>query len=131
MLTLLALTAALALPKDLSAAVAAWDEAQLRGDARAIDRLLADEYLLVSGSGALETKPQFKAELTDPDYKLDPFTIEEPIARIWLNGAVLGGVVRERGLDHGKSFDARIRFADVWAHRSGRWQLIYTHVSRP
>lgn len=131
MLISLALAATLAIPSDLSAAVGAWDQAQLRGDARAIDRLLADDYLLVSGSGALETKAQFKAELTDPAYKLDPFTIEQPVSRIWPGGAILGGVVRERGMDHGKSFDARIRFADVWAKRSGRWRLVYTHVSRP
>ena len=131
MLISVALAAALAIPSDLLAAVAAWDQAQLRRDARAIDRLLADDYLLVSGSGALETKAQFKAELTDPAYKLDPFTIEQPVARVWPGGAVFGGVVRERGMDHGKPFDARIRFADVWAKRSGRWRLIYTHVSRP
>ena len=131
MLVSLVLAAVLAIPTDLADTVAAWDAAQLQGDARAIDRLLADDYLLVSGSGALETKAQFKAELTDPAYKLDPFTIEQPVARIWPGGAVFGGVVRERGVDHGKPFDARIRFADVWAKRAGRWRLVYTHVSRP
>ncbi len=131
MIIALALAAALAVPTDLAAAVAAWDGAQLRGDARVIDRLLADDYLLASGSGALETKAQFKAELTDPAYKLDPFIIEQPVTRSWPGGAVYGGVVRERGVDHGKPFDARIRFADVWARRGGRWRLIYTHVSRP
>ena len=131
MLVSLMLAAALSAPTGLSVAVAAWDAAQLHGDARAIERLLADDYLLVSGSGALETKAQFKAELTDPAYKLYPFTIEQPVTRTWPGGAVFGGVVRERGVDHGKHFDARIRFADVWARRGGRWRLIYTHVSRP
>ncbi len=131
MLFALALAAVVAAPPDLTAAVAAWDAAQLHGDAQAIERLLADDYVLVSGSGALETKAQFKAELTDPAYKLEPFTVEQPVVRVWPGCAVFGGVVSERGTDHGKRFDARIRFADVWAKREGRWRLAYTHVSRP
>ena len=130
MLLLVALALALVVPRDLAAAVSSWDAAQLHGDARAIDELLADDYLLVSGSGGLETKAQFKAELTDSAYKLDPFKVEQPVARVWADGAVFGGVVRERGVDHGRRFDARIRFADVWARRGGRWRLVYTHVSR-
>ena len=25
----------------------------------------------------------------------------------------------------------KLRFADIWAKRNGKWQVIYTHVSRP
>lgn len=131
LLLIAALASTTVAPPDLVKAVADWDAAQVRGDASAIERLLADDYVLVSGSGALETKTQFKAELTDPAYKPDPFTVEQPVVRLWPGGAVYGGVVQARGVDHGQRFDARIRFADVWAKRAGSWHLIYTHVSRP
>jgi hypothetical protein len=43
----------------------------------------------------------------------------------------MGGVVTLRGTDGGKPFAARLRFADIWAKRKGKWQVIYTHVSKP
>lgn len=118
-------------PPDLAAASAAWDAAQVKGDRAAIERLLAPDYTLVNSGGKLEDKAQFTADLTDPQFHLAPFTVEAPVVKIWPNGAVLGGIVEEKGSDHGKAFDARIRFADVWAKRDGRWRLVYTHVSKP
>jgi len=34
-------------------------------------------------------------------------------------------------VDGGKPFAVKLRFADIWAKRNGKWQVIYTHVSRP
>jgi hypothetical protein len=62
--------------------------------------------------------------------KQDPFTVEQPIEQVWEDGAVLGGVTTFSGTDSGKPFRARIRFVDVWIKRAGRWQVIYTQVSR-
>jgi hypothetical protein len=43
----------------------------------------------------------------------------------------MGGVVDLHGMDGGKPFAATLRFADIWAKRKGKWQVIYTHVSKP
>ena len=117
------------LPADLAAAAKAYDAAQLSGDRAALERLLANDYRLVNGGGRVETKAQFIKDLTDPNVKEDPFVIEQPVAQLWDGGAVLGGVTNLSGADHGTRFHARIRFADVWAKRGGRWQVIYSQVS--
>jgi ketosteroid isomerase-like protein len=122
--------AAPALPPGLAAAAAAYDRAQVRGDRAELNRLLADDYVLISSSGAVETKAQFVAESSDPAFHLDPFTMEQPVTRVWGDGAVLGGVARLTGSDHGSRFDARLRFSDVWARRGGAWRVVYTHASR-
>jgi hypothetical protein len=117
------------LPADLAVAAKAYDAAQLHGDRAALERLLADDYRLVNGGGRMETKAEFIKDLTDPNVTEDPFVIEQPIAQLWDGGAVLGGVTNLTGADHGTRFHARIRFADVWARRDGRWQVVYTQVS--
>lgn len=118
--------AAATVPADLAAAVKAYDMAQVRGDPAALERLLADDYLLANSSGRIETKAQFIDDLTAPGYRMQPFTVE----RVWADGAVMGGVATLRGTDGGKPFVARLRFADVWAKRKGRWQVIFTQAAR-
>jgi len=119
-----------ALPPDLAKAAAAYDKAQIEADRAELNRLLADDYHLVNSSGEIETKSQFVAESSDPAFKLDPFTVQSPIETVWGDGAVLAGEVRIKGTDHGKPFQAHFRFADIWRKSQGKWQVVFTEVTR-
>jgi hypothetical protein len=127
---LLAATVAAHVPPDLAAAVAGYDKAQSDGNRAQLERWLADDYLLVNSSGATETKAQLIADYTAPGFDLEPFTVEQPVEKVWKDGAVMGGIATIRGTDGGKRYEMRLRFADIWAKRSGRWQVIYTQVSK-
>ncbi|MFW2850807.1 nuclear transport factor 2 family protein [Sphingomonas sp. TX0543] len=129
-ITAILLAAAAPLPADLAEAVRAYDAAQVKGDRIALERLLADDYTLVNSGGAIETRAELIRDYTAPGFTLEPFTVEQPIEKVWANGAVMGGVALLRGTDSGKRYEARLRFADVWAKRDGRWQVIYTQASR-
>lgn len=128
--SLLLAAAAVAVPTDLRAAVEAYDAAQVHGDRAALGRLLADDYLLVNSAGKTETKGELIADYTAPGFTLDPYVVERPVARVWTDGAVLGGVAALSGTEGGKPYRARLRFSDVWAKRGGHWQVIYTAASR-
>jgi ketosteroid isomerase-like protein len=117
-----------ALPPDLAAAARAFDMAQVKGDGAALERLLADDYLLVNSQGKSETKADFIRDYTAKGSSFAPFTIQEPVEKVWATGAVLGGVVDAHGTSGGKPYAIRMRFADVWAKRNGKWQVIYTQA---
>lgn len=117
------------LPADLAEAARAFDAAQVAGDAEAMRRLVADDYLLINSHGQSETKADLIRDYTTPGFRLDPFTVEGRVVQLWPNGAVLGGVVTLTGAEKGMRYAARLRFADVWARRDGRWQLVYTQAS--
>lgn len=117
------------LPPDLAKAAADFDQAQMHGDKAALERLLADDYRLVNSHGAIEDKAQFIADLTAPDYHLDPYTVKDPIERVWNDGAVLAGLVLLKGRSGGKDFQVLLRFADIWAKRDGHWQVMFTEVT--
>ncbi|MBU6299506.1 MAG: nuclear transport factor 2 family protein [Alphaproteobacteria bacterium] len=118
------------LPPDLAQAAKQYDRAQMHNDGAALNRLLADDYILVNSHGVVETKAQFIAESTAPGFHLDPFTVRESIVKVWSDGAVLGGLVLASGADGGKKFRVLLRFADIWVKRNGRWQVVYTGVTR-
>lgn len=130
-LLLAAATWSAAIPPDLAKAVKDYDEAQIHGNRTELERLLADDYTLVNSSGRIQTKAELIADYTAPGYKIEPFTVLEPVEKAWSDGAVMGGVATLRGVDGGKPFSMTLRFADIWAKRGGKWQVIYTHVSRP
>ena len=127
---LLAAAAAAAIPADLAAAVHGYDQAQIRGNKAELERWLADDYLLVNSSGQTETKAQLIADYTAPGFKIEPFTIEQPVEKVWGYGAVMGGIATLKGTDGGQRFELRLRFADIWAKRNGRWQVTYTQVAK-
>jgi ketosteroid isomerase-like protein len=131
-LILMAPAAALAapLPADLAAAAHAYDEAQVHGDRAALERLVADDYVLVNGAGAVQSKAQLIADYIAPGFKLDPFTIEAPVEKVFGDTALLGGRVDMTGTDSGQRFALTVRFVDTWAKRDGQWRVVYSQVTR-
>src|SRR4051812_8727879 len=118
------------IPADLKQAVHDYDAAQVKGDGPELRRLLADDYTLVNSGGHIQNKDELIADYTSPGYKLNPFTVLEPVEKVWSDGAVMGGIATLSGTEGGKAFAVTLRFADVWAKRNGRWQVIYSQVSR-
>jgi ketosteroid isomerase-like protein len=118
------------IPADLAQAAEAYDEAQVHGDGAALERLVADDYVLISGGAVVQDKAKLIHDYVDPNFHLDPFVIQEPVERVWGDGAVLGGLVDMTGTDGGQRFSQLVRFADVWAKRDGQWRVVYTQVTR-
>jgi hypothetical protein len=130
-LSCLSLANAAELPADLAKAVKDYDEAQIHGNEAELQRLVADDYTLVNSTGRVQNKSELIADYTTPGYKIEPFEIMQPVEKVWSDGAVMGGVVNLHGIDGGKPFSVTLRFADIWAKRNGKWQVIYTHISKP
>ena len=118
------------LPADLRAASDLFDRGQIEGDRAALERVIADDFTLISGGAQVQDKAQFIADFTAPGFKMDPFVIREPVQKVWSDGAVLGGLVDFRGEEGGERFSTTFRFADVWARRGGRWQVVHAQVTR-
>lgn len=118
------------LPPELAKAATEYDRAQIKSDGVELKRLLADDYTLVHGGGSLSTKSEFIAASTTPGSTLEPYVVEHAVNRVWADGAVLSGEVTLRGADGGKAFVGRMRFADIWRKRDGRWQVVFTQVTR-
>lgn len=118
------------LPAALARAVADFDQAQIHGDGAALKRLLADDYVLFNSQGKVEDKQDFIRDYTTPGFTMKPFTVEQEVVRQWPGGAVMGGVATLEGTSDGKPYRARLRFADIWALRDGRWQVIHTSAMR-
>ena len=118
------------LPPDLAKAVRDYDRAQVNNDTAALARLVDDDYVLVNSNASVENKQQFLADFHLPGFKIDPYVIEQPVQKVWGDGAVIGGLLNLSWTQDGKHQTRRLRVAYVWAKRDGRWRATYGQVTR-
>ena len=131
MLAAILMAAAMAaLPADLAKAAHDYDQAQVKSDKAALERLLADDYRLQNSAGAVQDKASFIADQVAPGYRLDPFNIEEPVEKVMGDVALLGGVATVSGTSEGQPYKVRLRFVDVWQKRAGRWVVVFSQATR-
>lgn len=124
--------AALAGPpvEELKALARQADAAQIHGDRAELERLVADDFAMVGGSGARGDKAHLIGLFTDPQVTLDPYEPSEAfLIPLGDEAAILGGKVTMKGMDHGQPYSQTFRYADTWLKRDGRWQVVYTQVT--
>ena len=117
------------LPKDLAAAATAYDIAQFKSDRAALDRWLADDYVMAGPDGQNQNKADLIRGMTAPGHKTISVSLTMTVRKWWGDGAVLGGIVDARGLERGKPTALHARFVDIWAKRGGRWQVVFTQMN--
>lgn len=116
--------------KELTALVDQMSDAYVTGDAAVLERLEADDIILVDSDGTLFTKADDIAEVKAGIYKLKSWTREEITVRLHGNTAVVHGITRIQGTYKGQDFDSRSRGTDTWIKKSGRWQCAASQSTR-
>jgi ketosteroid isomerase-like protein len=118
------------LPPDLATAAKEYDRANVASDIATLERLFANDYVLVNSDASVENKQQAIADFRMPGFKIDPYVMTQTLETAWDNGAVISGVVDLSWTQDGKHQQRLIRVAHVWAKRHGNWQMTYTQVTR-
>jgi hypothetical protein len=109
------------LDKEIS--VATW-----AGDAVWFEEHLADEYVLITPTGALRGKRDVIRELANP-LRMEPFEPTEVQIRMFGETAIATGRMLQRFTLGGIRFANDLRYTDVYIKRKGRWLLASAHVS--
>ncbi len=113
-----------------------WRRAELAGDAAAMDRMLADDYVSVTVQGKVNTKSQQLRRMRERRLVLDRMDLSE--VKIRLSGELTAGAVamvtgyaRISGQSAGVSVDGRYRYTQVMHRvRGGTWIITNFEASR-
>lgn len=100
-----------------------------KGNRPELEKLVADNYELVRASGKVTNKAGLIDLICHPGSYTNPYTVEAPFVRDLGDTVILGGWVRLSGMDGGKPFEQKARFADIWHKGAKGWQLTYTQVT--
>lgn len=120
---------------DEKATVAALDEqyqlAVKRNDTATMDRILADDFVLVTGSGKVYSKADLLKESGSGEYVYEHQEDTERNVRVWGDTAVVTAKLWEKGTDRGTPFDHTVWFSDVYIRTPHGWRYIFGQSSLP
>jgi ketosteroid isomerase-like protein len=100
-------------------------------DAATMDRILADDYILVVGSGKTYTKFDLLNEARGGQFSYEHQEDTDQTVRIWGNTAVVTAKLWEKGVQNGKPFDYTVWFSDVYLRTPSGWRYTFAQSSLP
>jgi ketosteroid isomerase-like protein len=99
----------------------AWDQAQERGDVKALTAIFDDSLMYVDYDGTLLTKAAYLARVKANSTHMQQIVAEEMNVQIFGSTAIVVGTYRVKGMEKGKPYLRRGRFTDVWVLTNGNW----------
>lgn len=98
-------------------------------DAATMDRILADDFILVTGSGKTYDKAALLDEARSGRMHYDHQEDTEQTVRIWGDTAVVTAKLWEAGTDSGNPFDKTVWFSDTYVRTPTGWRYIFGQSS--
>jgi ketosteroid isomerase-like protein len=118
------------LPADLAEALAAYDRATFSNDIPALREIVADDYMLVNSDASLQDKASYLADFAAPGFRMEPYVMQAPVAKVWNDVALTGGLMPLAWTQDGVGHSRMLRIAHVWVRGGGRWRIAYTQLTR-
>lgn len=110
----------------------AYCDAIVKGDVPALERILADDFIITSGDGTLRDKAgELKDLAPTDDLKTLFFKTDELRLRVYESAAVLVGRARWRINYKGRELDNERRFTSVFVKQQGVWRIVTQQMTRP
>jgi ketosteroid isomerase-like protein len=102
-----------------------WNRALETNDTKALDLLLADNFVSIDIDGSIQNKREFLASLKAPGYEPPAQAVtEQSKVDVYGDSAVVVGVFRTQTGRKGKSVTRRERFLDTWVNINHTWKCV-------
>jgi ketosteroid isomerase-like protein len=100
-----------------------------RNDAVTMDRILADDFVLVTGQGKVYTKGDLLEEARSGRVVYEYQRDSDQTVRVWGDTAVITALLRAKGTDDGKPFDYKLWFSDTYVRTPSGWRYVFGQAS--
>jgi ketosteroid isomerase-like protein len=108
-----------------------YQKAVQANDAATMDKLLADDFMLVTGSGKAYSKADLLAEARGGRIHYDQQDDENQTVRIWGDTAVITAKLTAKGSESGKPFGYQVWFSDTYVKTPSGWKYVFGQSSLP
>jgi ketosteroid isomerase-like protein len=115
--------------RDVRRLESVWNEAHLRGDADALERLCADDLLVTVPGMRVMTRSESIGVLRAGRMKFVRYETSDVRVRVYGDTAIVTGRLQRTRTVNGQSMDDDWRFTKTYARRSAQWQVVGFHAS--
>ena len=115
--------------KELTRLESVWNEAHLRGDASALDKLWAEDLFVTVPDMPVMNKEESLAIWKSGKMKFDIYKTSDLRIRVYGDSAVVTGQLVHIRDANNKEFEDDWRFTKVYVRRQGRWVVVAWHGS--
>lgn len=106
-----------------------WNEAHVRGDADALDRLWADDLTVAVPNMPVMNKQSAVAIAKSGRIKFQRYETSEIGIRLYGDAAVVTGLLERTRSLNGRDVNDKWRFTKVYIRHARKWQVVAWHAS--
>ena len=99
-------------------------------NADALDRLLADDWIIVEPDGSIIDKARFLEVIRSGALSHESMKSTDVKVRVYGNTAVVTGLTTSKGKFMGQDFISCERATDIFVKQADRWQCVFTQLTR-
>lgn len=114
---------------ELTRLEALWNEAHLRGDASALDRLWADDLVAIVPRMTPLTKQEALAFVRSARMSFTRYGSADVAVKVYGDSAVARGRLRRSRDIGGRTVQDDWRFTKLYVRRGGQWRVVAFHAS--
>ncbi|MBA3651952.1 MAG: nuclear transport factor 2 family protein [Chthoniobacterales bacterium] len=98
-------------------------------DAKTMDRILADDFVLVTGLGKTYSKSDLLEEARGKRTTYERQEDGEQKVRVWGDTAVVTALLCAKGSENGKTFEYKLWFSDTYVRTRSGWRYVFAQAS--
>jgi ketosteroid isomerase-like protein len=98
-------------------------------DAATMDRILADDFVLITGLGKTYTKADLLEEARSKRVTYERQEDSNRDVRVWGDTAVVTALLWAKGTEDGKLFDYKLWFSDTYVRIPHGWRYVFGQAS--
>lgn len=117
--------------KTVAALDTEYQAAVKNNDDATMDRILADDFVVVVGSGKVYTKADLLQMARTRRVRYEHQEDSDQTVRVWGDTAVVTAKIWLKGVDEGKPFDWHVWFSDTYVRTPAGWRYVHGQASLP
>jgi len=116
--------------EELSTFEREFTQAVAANDAAAIERLVADDWVIVDADGTVIDRSRFISAIESGALTHESMESTDLEVRVHGDTAVVTGITTSKGQYLGEGFTTRERATDVLVRLDGRWLCVFSQLTR-
>ena len=108
-----------------------YQEAVKNHDAATMGRILADDFILITGKGKVENKADLLKEAQGGTVVYEHQEDSSQAVRVWRDTPVVTALLWAKGTQSGKPFEYKLWFSDVYVRTPGGWRYVLGQAAQP